>query len=890
MMLGGLRSMSTDPVQRTYLADYRPPPFSVPEIDLDFHLHRTNTRVQSILTVKRNPGSDRNEAFFLDGVNLKLISVELNGKTLGEDDFTVEERGISIVDPPDEFEIRICNALDPASNLALSGMYMSGDILCTQCEAEGFRNIAYFPDRPDVLSRYSVSITARKQDYPVLLSNGELIGEGDLPDGQHFARWRDPHPKPSYLFALVAGDLGVLEDEFITQSNRPVKLQFFVANQHLDKCAHAMDCLKRAMEWDERVYGREYDLNRYMIVAVDHFNMGAMENKGLNIFNTKYVYAKPETATDQDFHAIESVIAHEYFHNWSGNRVTLRDWFQLSLKEGFTIFRDQQFSADMGSAAVQRIQDIHLVKLHQFREDASPKRHAVQPDSYLTIDNFYNITVYNKGAELIRMLYLLLGPERYRAATDLYFERYDGCAVTIEEFIQSMEEAGGRDLQQFRRWYRVAGTPKVRVRRQYDPIDLTFQLTLEQIPPDSSNDAPGEPMHIPIQCALLGDNGRITCRSLDGDEPALADEFLLELREHRQTFRFDRVTEYPVLSMLRGFSAPVLVEDQLADMELHAVLSHDDDPFCRWDAWQRISKTSILALIAKYQEGGQPRVDESYLSAYGTILEKALADPQFSVMLLDPPSEISVAQAMDVIDPVAIHKVRKLLIRAIVERHFTRLVDLYQSLDPPADLSAEGIGMRGLRNLCLNLLIQLDTDAVHQLAEDQFRHSANMTDLAAALNALVMSNSPFRETAIETFYEDWKEHSGVIDKWFRTQAVAARDDTLQKVIELSSHQSFSYHTPNRVYSLIGAFGHANPYCFHAADGSGYELLKDNILSIDKYNPQGAAQLAESFSENRRYDEDRQAAMRRRLEEIAAVKNLSVNAFEVVDRILKFRTR
>lgn len=882
--------MPTEQIKRTYLADYRPPAFGVSDLSLTFDLHKSKTTVRSTLSVQKNPGASRKEPFFLNGGNLDLISIKLNGRELDKKGYIVADSGLSILDPPTEFELSISTVIDPSSNLALSGMYMSEDILCTQCEAEGFRNITYFPDRPDILSRYTVTIQAVKQQFPVLLSNGELVEQGDLPDDQHYATWHDPHPKPSYLFAVVAGDLAALKDEYITCSNRHVQLEFYVTGKHLDKCQHAMDCLKRAMRWDEQVYGREYDLNRYMIVAVDHFNMGAMENKGLNVFNSKYVYAKPETATDQDFHAIESVIAHEYFHNWSGNRVTLRDWFQLSLKEGFTIFRDQQFSADMGSTAVQRIHDVNLVKLHQFREDASPKRHPVQPDSYLTIDNFYNITVYNKGAELIRMLYLLLGAEQFRAATDLYFERYDGCAVTVEEFIQSMETVSNRDLAQFRRWYHVAGTPKVHVTREFDPDSHSFQLTLEQHPPDSPPNQCGKPMHIPIQCALLDQaNGRM--RVTLANEPARTqDEFLLELRDIRQTFTFKDVSQEPVVSLLRGFSAPVLIDDPKADRELHTILSHDDDAFCRWDAWQRVAKSQLLHLVTAIQTGQEPSIDESFLATYKTVLENMQPDPQFSVLLLDPPSEIAIAQAMDVIDPVAIHQARSLLVKTIAKRFFDHLVDLYQNLNPPADLSTKAIGQRSLRNLCLNLLIELDTDVVHHMAADQFRHSTNMTDLAASLKALVQSTSPFRDRALNMFYENWKEDSGVIDKWFRIQATAPRDDTLESVIKLSSHQSFSFHTPNRVYSLIGAFCHANPYCFHAADGSSYELLKNNVIRIDKYNPQGAAQLVDAFSELHRYDPGRQQAMYQRLEEIAAVNDLSVNAFEIVDRILKAKNR
>ncbi len=872
----------------TYLANYRPPPYSVPDVALVFHLHESATRVHSKLTVKKNPHATTYDPFFLNGSNLELGSIALNGSEPKKDELIVGDHGIGILDPPDEFVLDISNTIDPSSNLALSGMYKSGDILCTQCEAEGFRSITYFPDRPDILSHYSVTIEAKKQDFPVLLSNGELIDKGDLAGGRHFVTWHDPHPKPCYLFALVAGNLAVLEDEFTTRSNQVVKLEFYATEKHLDKCGHAMSCLKRAMQWDEEVYGCEYDLNRYMIVAVEHFNMGAMENKGLNIFNSKYVFAKPETATDRDFHLIESVIAHEYFHNWSGNRVTLRDWFQLSLKEGFTIFRDQQFSADMGSAAVQRIHDVNLIKVHQFREDASPKRHAVQPDSYLTIDNFYNITVYNKGAELIRMLYLLLGAQHYRAATDLYFEQYDGCAVTVEEFIRSMEQASGRDLQQFRRWYHVAGTPIIKVTRSYDPDTRIFQLTLEQTPPDAATGKAKKPMHIPIQFALLDADGERITTSLDNGQGAKADEFLLELKELKQTFNFSDIDRQPIPSLLRGFSAPVLIEDSNSEYELHFILSHDDDAFCRWDAWQRISKTELLELVVSIQNNQHPQVSDAFFAAYNSVLDCALEDPQFSVLLLEPPSEIAIAQAMDVIDPVAIHRARKCLVRMIAERYFDQLISLYQELNPPPDLSATAIGQRSLRNLCLNLLIELDSEAVHQLAEDQFRHSINMTDLTAALTALVSSDSPSQKRALDQFYDRWKSESGVIDKWFRIQSTVPRDDTLKNVVRLLSHQSFSFHTPNRVYSLIGAFCHANPYCFHAADGSGYEFLKNNVLRIDKYNPQGAAQLAEAFSEIHRYDKDRQNSMYKRLEEIAANKNISVNAFEIVDRILASR--
>ena len=879
-----MHSYSSKKVERTFLVDYQPPAYLISKIELEFQLDPKNTRVSSKLTVKRNPAGD-DENFFLNGKKLKLESIELDGRELTQDDYSLTKSGLILPDPPDEFELRIVNRINPSQNKELSGLYMSSGMFCTQCEAEGFRAITYFPDRPDILSKYSVYIEAPRPEYPVLLSNGELVEEGLLPDNRHYARWVDPHPKPSYLFALVAGDLAVLEDKFFTESGRNVDLQIYTPSDHIDKCHHAMDCLKRAMRWDEEIYGCEYDMNRFMIVAVDDFNMGAMENKGLNIFNSKLVYAKPDTATDRDFHLVERVIAHEYFHNWSGNRVTVRDWFQLSLKEGFTIFREQQFCTDMGSTAVQRVHDVEYVKLHQFRQDAGPESHAVQPDSYLTIDNFYTLTVYNKGAELIRMLHQMIGEQAYRAATDLYFSRHDGSAATVEDFVACMEEASGRNLQQFRLWYHVAGTPRVSVERSYDSDKQSYTLHFEQKPPASSDGKDFKPMHIPVKIALFDQDGEHLPMSLESDRGESVDEMLFELRDGKQSVTFQNMGSKPVPSLLREFSAPIVLEDPAASDELHFIMANDDDAYNQWNSSQQVSKNQINDLISSIQKREPPIFDDRFLSSFESVLNKATSDPQFNARLLETPSEIAIAQTMKVVDPVAVHDARVMLTRKVADTFRETLLKLYEQLQGDSGLSADAVGKRALRNLCLSYLIEMNDSEVHDLAFKQFTTAENMTDLSAALTALVNSDSPKREEALDSFYEKWRDDRGVIDTWFRIQAIAPRVDTYNKVIDLTRHTAFNIFTPNRVYALIGGFCGANPYCFHAKDGSGYDLLAEFILKIDPENPQAAAHLMSPFSEVRRYDERRQRAMRHRLETIASTKSLSINVYETVDRIL-----
>ena len=872
-------------LKRTLLADYAAPHFLVPKINLHFVLNADTTTVTSRLTVTKSD-CESDQPLILFGTKLELVSIHLNDNKLVYDDYRFEGENLIIDNPPDEFELRIVNRIQPSTNKALLGLYVSGNTLTTQCEAEGFRAITYFPDRPDVLSEYTVTLEAQPSVYAVLLSNGELIDSGTLENGRHYATWHDPSPKPCYLFALVAGRLDKLSDEYITGSGRSVQLEFYAESNQVHKCEWAMDCLKRAMLWDEQNYGREYELNRYMVVAVDDFNMGAMENKGLNIFNSKYVYAKPETATDLDYHSVEAVIAHEYFHNWSGNRVTLRDWFQLSLKEGFTIYREQQFSADMGSKAVQRIRDANMIKVHQFREDQGPTSHPVQPDSYVTINNFYTLTIYNKGAELIRMMHVLLGADAYRKGTDLYFSRHNGSAVTIEEFVRALEDASGFDLDQFRHWYKTKGTPTVIVERQYDHEQNIYSLTFEQSIDEATEHHNGA-LQIPIQTALLASDGRKIDIRLTPNPAEVKEEVVLQLNKRRQTFSFYEVAAEPVPSLLRGFSAPVELVNPLSNEELQFLIANDTDSFCRWDASQIVAKNHLLELIASVQNNSKPPDCSKFLSTFESVLT-ADDDPALKAQLLTLPSEIAIGQAMDVVDPKSIHHARKTLVRLIANTHFDSLMSVYQSKAHVSGEQYDGVsaGHRSLRNLCLSYLIAIDSKEIWDLAYQQFLNSRNMTDRAEALQALTSSNSPMRQSALDQFFDRYVNDSLVIDKWYRIQATASRDDTLQRVVELTQHSSFRIDVPNRVIALIGGFCFANPSCFHAKDGFGYDLLADYIQKIDPSNPQLAARLADGFSEIRRYGIDHQDRMLQRLNRITSGDALSVDLAEVIEMILK----
>ncbi len=871
----------------TLLADYRPADFLVDRVRLEFDLDEHSTRVRSVMQIRRSPtGAGR--PLELDGQQLELDYLALDDGVLGPGDYELDANRLRLADVPDVFLLEVVTHIDPQNNTSLEGLYRSSGNFCTQCEAEGFRRITFYPDRPDVLAVFTVKLVGDVKSCPVLLSNGNLVGRGVLDGGRHWAEWHDPFPKPSYLFALVAGDLGCIEDEFVTQSGRRVVLSVYAEHHNIDKCGHAMASLKKAMRWDEEVYGREYDLDRYMIVAVDDFNMGAMENKGLNIFNSKYVLAKPETATDRDFRYIEGVIGHEYFHNWSGNRVTCRDWFQLSLKEGFTIFRDQQFSADMGSAGVKRIEDVDVLRTHQFREDGGPMAHPVRPDAYLEINNFYTVTVYNKGAEIVRMLYHTVGGQGFRRGTDLYFSRHDGQAVTTDDFVRAMEDANGVELEQFRLWYSQAGTPQLIIKREHDAATGVFRLDVTQRCPPTPNQTEKSPLHIPIAVALLDETGRALPARLDGEPASAAAETrVLLLRQPHETFVFIDVPVAPVPSLLRGFSAPVTLQTDLGDEALCFLMAHDTDPFARWDAAQGLARKHMLGMVDRRRAGEPLTLDSGFIDAFGAVLASDTPDRAFLALMLELPSETLLAESMAEIDPQAVHEARRCARRALARAHRARLQAHYETLADPGPYGTDpaSVGRRSLRNLCLSYLMELDDESVWQLALTQLADAGNMTDAIAALTTLSNSECPRRVDALAEFYRRWRDEPLVIDKWLSIQACSRHSDTLDVVRSLTGHEAFSIRNPNKVRALLGAFASGNPLCFHRADGAGYRLIGGYVREIDRLNPQVAARLAGAFSQWRRYDETRRELMRAELETTLRASSLSPDVFEIVSKTL-----
>lgn len=874
----------------TYLKDYRPPDYRIETANLEFDLDEQRTIVRSTLTVVSN--HDRTLGFrplVLNGRQLLLKSVKLDGQALNDHDYKVDAETLTILPVPERFTLEIETEINPAGNTELSGLYLSNGNFFTQCEAEGFRKITYYLDRPDVMARFFTTIKADKKKYPVLLSNGNLIGSGDYDGGRHFAKWHDPFLKPSYLFALVAGNLARISDSFTTMSGRSVDLGIYVQHHNKDKCGHAMESLKRAMKWDEEVYGREYDLDVFMIVAVDDFNMGAMENKGLNIFNSKYVLARPDTATDADFQGIMGVVAHEYFHNWSGDRVTCRDWFQLSLKEGFTVFRDQQFMEDMTSRGVKRISDVNILRSYQFREDAGPMAHPVRPDSYVEINNFYTLTVYNKGAEVIRMLHTLLGPDGFRKGTDLYFRRHDGQAVTTEDFVKAMEDANRVDLTQFRLWYTQSGTPEIELTRRYSAKSKKYSLTVRQTIPPTPCQASKKPMHIPVAIGLLGKGGNDMPLKIEGETRGRgeAETKILQLRKAEQSFVFTDIHEEPVPSVLRHFSAPVKVKFPLSDEERLLLMAYDSDEFNRWDAGQQLAVKLILRLVKDCQQNRELRLDPSFTNAFRKILESSIPDKSFQAFALMLPAETYIAGFMDVIDPDAIHEARRFVQRMLAaELKQTFLAVYYTSQDPgPYRIDQEAVGRRSIKNTCLAYLMELNEPGVRKLCIEQFRDAGNMTDMMASLAALANTDCPERQQALEAFYKKWKDDQLVMDKWLSIQAVSHLPDTLEVVKKLMTHPAFSLKNPNKVRALIGAFTQANSVRFHDRTGEGYVFLADNVLALDSLNPQIAARLISPFTIWKRYDEERKALMRAQLERILKSAKLSRDVYEIVSKSL-----
>ncbi|HZT89980.1 MAG TPA: aminopeptidase N [Stellaceae bacterium] len=878
----------TKPPQPVRLAEYRPPEFLIDTVELTFALDEDETLVDARLALRRNPERKDNAApLRLDGDEVELRALALDGKPLAESRYRLLDGGLEIPAVPDRFTLDIASRIAPARNTALSGLYCSGGNFCTQCEPEGFRRITYFLDRPDVMARYTVTIVADRDRYPVLLSNGNPAGAGAADHGRHRAKWIDPHPKPSYLFALVAGDLVALRDSFTTRSGKTVPLAIWVRRGDEDKCAHAMASLKQAMRWDEEVFGLEYDLDVFNIVAIRDFNMGAMENKGLNIFNTRYVLARPDTATDADYEAIQAVIGHEYFHNWTGDRVTCRDWFQLSLKEGLTVFRDQEFSADHGSRPVKRIRDVRALRAQQYPEDAGPLAHPVQPQSYLRIDNFYTATVYHKGAEVIRMIQMLLGREAFRRGMDLYIARHDNRAATIEDFVAAMQDASGVDLEQFKRWYHQAGTPEVSVSDRYDPASRTYELTVAQRVPPTPGQPEKQPMLIPLAMGLLGPNGDELPTRLEGEAAVREGTRVLSVGAAQQVFRFADVPAPPVPSLLRGFSAPVKLSGIPLD-RLKFLAVHDTDPVARWEAGQQVATAILLQHIAALMRGAAPPpLDGDLVATARQSLTDADRDPAFAAEALTLPSEAFLADQLAVVDVEAVHAAREAARGAIGCALADMFSAAYARLADPGPYRTDGrsIGRRALRNRCLDYMAAANTSSGAVTAKAQFDAGANMTDVLAALAVLVDLDCPERVEALTQFYERWSGEDLVVDKWFSLQARSALPDTLERVRALTAHPAFTRRNPNRVNALVGAFGHGNQLRLHRADGAGYSFVADEVLALDPLNPTTAARLAESLCQWRRFDQARQELMRRELRRVLAAPKLSKNTYEIASRSL-----
>ena len=892
--------MTKNPHVTIHRKDYTAPAYWVNTVEMGFDLDPAATRVATRITLQRNSASLNKDVELL-GDGVKLVALRMNGKTLGKNakGYSIADGKLRIANAPDEITLEIETLVEPEKNTSMMGLYISNGNFFTQCEAEGFRKITWFPDRPDVMAKYTVMLRGDKKRYPVLLSNGNLIEQGDLPKGRHYAKWEDPFKKPSYLFALVAGKLVCQEEKFKLNSGRRVLLQVWVEPGNLDKTQHAMESLKHSIRWDQQRYGLELDLDRFMIVAVGDFNMGAMENKGLNIFNTKYVLANPSIATDTDYANIEAVVGHEYFHNWTGNRVTCRDWFQLSLKEGLTVFRDQEFSADMigtdSGRAVSRIENVRMLRQVQFSEDAGPMAHAVRPDSFVEISNFYTVTIYEKGAEVVRMYQTLLGRDGFRKGMDLYFARHDGQAVSCDDFRAAMAHSSGRDLSQFERWYSQPGTPQLKVESDYDAAKQTYALTLSQSCKPSAGQKNPLPFHIPVAVGLLDARGRDMALYLDGhlaksltsaasSKPATT--CVLELTKAKQTFIFNRVSTKPTPSLLRNFSAPVVMEYDYTDQELAQLMAHDSDAFNRWEAGQRLAMQRLLNLIKQVQAGKTLTLDELFINALRTTLNDPTLDPSFIEVVLTLPSELMLAEQCEVIDPQAIHTARQYMRKTLSERLKADFIAVYAANQTPGKYSpdARSAGKRGLKNLCLSYLSGWQDESTLQLAHAQIASADNMTDRLAALMCLVNTGSKTALQPLNRFYSDFKNEALVVDKWFSLQAVAMHTD-VTAVRKLMTHPAFTLKNPNRARSLIFSFCNGNPSQFHAAGGSGYGFWAEQVIALNKLNPQVAARLVRTLDHWKKYQPALKEQMQAALQKVAAAKGLSKDVQEVVGRTL-----
>ena len=862
-----------------HLKNHRPPAYWIDSINLQFDLYDEEVILTSFMKIRRNQEqAGENTPLVLDCNEPDILHVVAGDMVLLPGEYELGEDYFKLNRVPDVFTLEIKNRLKPQNNTSLEGLYKSSGNFCTQCEAEGFRKITCFSDRPDVMARFSCIITADRKKYPVLLSNGNLVKKGDLEGNRHYVKWEDPFKKPSYLFALVAGDLVCIEDTFTTCSGRDITLHIYVEAENKDKCAHAMASLKQSMAWDEQRFGREYDLDLYQIVAVNDFNMGAMENKGLNVFNSKYVLARPETATDQDFMNIQGVIGHEYFHNWTGNRVTLQSWFQLSLKEGLTVFRDQEFTADLNSRAVKRISDVKNLRTLQFPEDAGPMAHPVRPESYIEMNNFYTMTVYEKGAEIIRMIFELLGKETFRKGMDLYFQRFDGQAVTTEDFVQTMEDASGVDLSRFRLWYSQSGTPRVNISRSYDKETRQLTVTISQKTPPDHNQEQKESLHLPIRFGLM---------DRDGNDITPPEHTLLELKSTKKQWVFDEVPPGTIPSLFRGFSAPVIMETDLTHEELAFLMAHDTDAFNRWDAAQQLYFRELDTLISTIQNHGTPEVSSPLIQAFKKALQASDNDRALTAKTITLPDENEIGEKYEIIDVDAIHSARQFLKQTIarhLEAPLMKIIGSCSAIDPK-DLSRSAMAHRSLESEALSYVASLGTPASQEVIQQHFISSGNMTQEIFNLTLLCDMDPILAEPALERFYQKWHTDPLVMDKWFSVQASATGPGTLEKIKALCLHPDFTWKNPNRIRSLIGVFAMTNPFVFHQADGAGYQFFADQIIHLDKINPQITARMVSAFNRYKRYDTTRRELMQNQLQRIHDVPGLSRDVSEIVSRAL-----
>jgi aminopeptidase N len=884
--------MRTEQPRAIHLKDYQAPDYLIDETHLTFELFEDHSLVHAQLVMRRNPERGPGlPPLRLDGQQLELLALSLNDRPLQPSEYQLDDRYLTVQPDDEHFVIDSSVRIHPESNTALEGLYKSGSMFCTQCEAEGFRKITFYLDRPDVMSSFTTTVSAEQQRYPVLLSNGNPVASGREEGGRHWATWQDPFRKPAYLFALVAGDLWCVEDSFTTMHQRQVALRIYVEPENVDKVQHAMDSLKRSMRWDEEVYGREYDLDIFMIVAVNDFNMGAMENKGLNIFNSSCVLARAETATDAAHQRVEAVVAHEYFHNWSGNRVTCRDWFQLSLKEGFTVFRDSQFSADMNSATVRRIEDVAFLRTHQFAEDGGPMAHPVRPDSFIEISNFYTLTIYEKGSEVLRMIHTLLGAETFRKGSDLYFSRHDGQAVTCDDFVRAMEDASAVDLTQFKRWYSQAGTPRLEVSASHDAQAQTYTLTCRQSCPPTPGQSEKLPFVIPLELGLLDAQGRALPLRLQGEAQAAGSNRVLAITGAEQTFTFVDIAEPPLPSLLRGFSAPVKLHFPYSRDQLMYLMQHDSDGFNRWEAGQQLAVQVLQELIGQYQRGEALVLDERLVSALRSLLTNEQLDPAMLAEMLSLPGEAYLTEMSEVADVDAIHAAREFARQRLAAELFEPLWQRYQdarviSRQTPYVAQAADFARRALQNIALSYLMLSEQPRVLAACMEQFEACDNMTEQLAALAVLV--NSPFeteKADALARFAQHFKDNPLVMDQWFSVQAASGLPGGLERVQGLMQHPAFNLKNPNKVRALIGAFAGQNLMNFHRADGAGYRFLADLIIQLNAFNPQIAARQLAPLTRWRKYDSSRQQLMRSELERVLAGGELSSDVYEVVSKSL-----